>query len=231
MKVKEMPLCSRPRERLLEHGAKSLSDTELLAIILENGTKSESIIELCNKILAMYELSELDNASIAELEMFKGIGRVKAVKIKALCELSRRFYKGFCEQEKEKHKIKSAKDVFKIMQYEMLNLDREHLIALLLDSKHKVIKKETISVGTLNMSLIHPREVFKLAIKESAHAIIIVHNHPSGNPMPSDEDFHVTKILAEAGKIIGIQLVGHVIIGNNRFHSMREDSMLLKDIN
>jgi DNA repair protein RadC len=219
MKLKDMCLDNRPRERLLRVGVKNLSTAELLAIVLGSGSKGCNVLSLSEKILSTISLRDFSKKSLGDFVKIKGVGLVKASVLLSLSELSHRGER----VDFEKVKIKSPKDVFSFFKKECSSLDREVFYVVLLDTKHKVLSKEVVSVGTLNSAIIHPREVFKSAISWSAHAIILVHNHPSGDPSPSDEDREVTKILMKAGETLGIKVLDHVIIGDNDFWSFKEN--------
>ncbi|MBI4980970.1 DNA repair protein RadC [Candidatus Woesearchaeota archaeon] len=218
MRIKDFSEEQRPRERLCKHGASALSDAELLAIILKIGNKEENVIEMSQRVIAKYGLEKLASCSLSELQQIKGIGNAKACEILAAFELVKRAK--VCGA--EKRSIKSAQDVFNYFLPRMRELTQEQFRTLLLDLKNKIIKEELISLGTLNGSLIHPREVFKSAIRESANSIIIVHNHPSGDPAPSREDEEITSKLIEAGDVLGIKVLDHVIIGRDKYWSWKE---------
>lgn len=218
--IKEMPEALRPRERLQKMGSQSLSDAELLAIILGSGSQSESALALATRILLEGEgLVFLANATMEELLMLKGVGVAKATQIKAAVELGKRLAAYRLEG---KVSISSPQDAALILMEDMRFLDREHFKVMLLNTKNHCISIETISIGTLNASLVHPREVFKLAVKKSAASIILAHNHPSGDSKPSKEDIEITKRLIEAGKILGIEVLDHLILGNGNFTSLKE---------
>ncbi|MGB9839303.1 RadC family protein [Thermovenabulum sp.] len=218
VKIKDLPEEQRPRERMWTLGAEALNDAELLALILGTGTKSESALMLAQRLLkgdgGKKGLEYIYNASLEELSNLKGIGAAKAVKIKAAVEMGRRIASNFGVK---KIVINSPKDVENLLKEEMRALEKEHFRVILLDTKNKVISVEEISIGTLDSSIVHPREVFKPAIKRSSSSIILVHNHPSGDPYPSKEDIVITKRLCEAGKLLGIYVVDHIIIGNSSF--------------
>jgi len=217
--IKDMPADLRPRERLLRDGAGVLTDIELLAIILRTGTAAASAVQLAAAVLGRFgHLRGLVQASVEELSLLPGIGPAKAAQIKAALELGRRVA---ASSGAERPVIKSPEDVAGLVMEEMRHLDREHFRALLLNTRHQVIAQETISIGTLNSSAVHPRELFKNAVKRSAAALILVHNHPSGDPAPSREDLEITRRLQEAGRIIGIDVLDHVIIGDNTFVSLK----------
>jgi len=211
MRLKDIPFYNKPGYKLAKDH--KLDDAELLAIILEKGIKlDESSVELANKLLKKHKsLAGLSNLSLTELK--KEVGMVKALKIKALFELFRKTSRlkrgGF------KPTIECAEDVYNYFVDELKDKKKEHFYALLLDSKNRIIKEELISVGTLNSSLVHPREVFKEAIKNSANAIILVHNHPSGDCEPSAEDLEITEKMKEAGEIVGVKVLDHVLVGND----------------
>lgn len=214
MRMKDISEEQRPRERMQSQGATVLSDAELLAIILQQGTQEENVIDMSHRLIATYGLDKLSCCSLVELQKIKGIGPAKAMQIKAVFELNKRV-----KYQNNGKVIKTAKDVFNYCWPKMKDLDREQFRVLLLDSKNKVIKDEVVSVGTLNASIIHPREVFKTAIKESANAIILVHNHPSGDVMPSHEDKEITSKLIEGGETLNIKVMDHVIVGENEWRS------------
>ena len=216
MRIKEIALEQRPRERLKFKGAESLSDAELLAIILQNGTNGENVVDLSNRLISTFGIDKLNSLSLQELMKTKGIGLAKASKLIAAFELSKRVNSGrICEKV-----VKNPSDIASYYIEKLKDLKKEHFIAVFLDSKNKIIKDEVISVGTLNSSLVHPREVFKEAIKCSANSVILVHNHPSGNIEPSDEDCRVNKVLVETGNLVGIRVLDHLIVGNEEFVSL-----------
>jgi DNA repair protein RadC len=219
-----MPEDERPRERLLNHGAEVLSLSELLAIIIGTGTKSKNATVLAGEILAKAGgLKGIADKSVKELSDIKGVGIAKAAKIKALVELSKRFG---CIVPGERAVIRSPRDVSDALMQEMRDLDREHFKAILLNTRNQIIKFVTISIGTLNSSMVHPRELFKAAIKENSASIILVHNHPSGDPEPSKADIDITKRLVRSGLLLGIEILDHVIVAGNRYLSFREKGLL-----
>jgi len=212
IKLKDIPLENQPRERLKRSGITSLSDAELLAIILQKGTKGENVIDMCNRVLK----EEPENLSLQELKKIKGIGEAKAMQIQAIYELAKRKKKNNSDIT-----IKSANDVYQKMSF-LANKKKEYLFCLFLDAKNKIIDKpEEISVGILDASLIHPREIFKEAVKKSSKSIILVHNHPSGDTLPSQDDIKITKRLIKAGEILDVKILDHVIVGDG-FFSMLE---------
>jgi DNA repair protein RadC len=223
MKLHDIDPENRPRERFIRSGPASLSSAELLALILRTGTKNSNIIDTCNHIIARFGLEKLQDASIADLQQVKGIGTAKAMQIVSLFELNRRVN----HTRNINRKIHTARDVFEYMDGRIPDGTREHLFVLHLNTKNQIVKNDLISVGTLNASLIHPREVFKAAIRESSHAIILVHNHPSGDVEPSNADRQVTTLLKQAGSIIQIELLDHIIIGKTGWFSFRENALLV----
>lgn len=221
MNIKDMATSELPRERLIQQGEKSLSNSELLAILINTGRQGYSSIDIANDIMNQYgSLKELKHLSIDDLIKIKGFGVYKAVTLKAAFELGERM-NARCTLEKVK--IKSPQDVADMMMSKMKDLTQEHFVALFLNSKNIVIKEETIYKGTLNSSVIHPREVFNAAIRASSNSIIVVHNHPSGDVTPSNEDIATTIRLKECGHILGIDLLDHIIIGDQKFTSLVEE--------
>lgn len=223
MKMYEIPRYNRPGVRLQRMGADHLSDAELLAIVLGRGNKKENAIDMSHRILKAYNLDKLATLDLTEIRKIVDTD-VKALKINAMFELFRRtnrlLKKGF------KQKITNAQDVFNQVSDELTPMKQEHFVALYLDTKNQIIKKHMVSKGTLNASLVHPREVFNPAVKSSANSIILVHNHPSGDPTPSKEDETVTKNLVDAGELLGISILDHVVIGNDKFVSLREKGII-----
>jgi DNA repair protein RadC len=205
-----MSIENRPRERLSKYGASVLSDAELLAVILQKGTAKDNVIDMSNRLLSKYGMNKLSELSLKELQEIKGIGVAKAMQIKAVFELSKRYKLS----RNNKKPIICAKDVYEYACERILDKNKEQFMILHLDSKNRVIKDEIVSIGTLNASIIHPREVFKSAIKESVNSIILVHNHPSGDVTPSSEDEEITMRLFEAGKLLDIKVLDHVIVGD-----------------
>ncbi len=221
--IKDMPEKMRPREKLLAQGESTLNEHELLAIILGNGTRDTSALELANRLLNTYKgLRRLQEASLEELISEKGIGLAKAASIKAALEMGRRIALNM----EIRNFIKSPEDVKQMLMHEMRDYDREHFVVLYLDRKGGLIVKENVSVGGLHSSIVHPREVFKTAVRRSAASIILAHNHPSGDPAPSREDIDITRRLMEAGQIMGIEILDHVIIGENKYCSLKEKGLI-----
>jgi DNA repair protein RadC len=222
MKIKDLPQTERPYEKLEDNGASALSDAELLAIIIKNGTKDMTSIEIARQILKLDEanrgLSFLKEISIQELEQNKGIGRVKAIQIKAATELASRITRPI---KVIKTKITTPKQISDIFMEELKYLSQEVMKTVLLNTQNQVIRIITNSIGNLNTNMIEAREIFKEAVKSSAARIVLVHNHPSGDPTPSYSDINFTKKISEAGDLIGIELLDHIIIGNEVFSSLK----------
>ena len=216
MRLRDISVENRPRERLISQGVTVLSDAEILALILGSGTKNENAVDLSNRLLSHFDL--LSTSSLSELQKLKGIGVARACQLLALFEFSKRFNSSKVIGKK----ISCSKDVYDFVKSKMVDLDKEHFVVLLLDSKNRVLKEVLVSIGILNSSLVHPREVFKQAIKESANSIILVHNHPSGDVTPSKEDYEVTTKLREVGELMGIRVLDHVIVGSEGYYSFNE---------
>jgi DNA repair protein RadC len=219
MKIKEMLEDSRPRERLVKYGIENLSDAELLAIILQKGTPQENVIDVSNRVINKHGLDKLSECSLKELQEIKGIGFAKACQILALFEFNKRYN---LAKQASKH-IKSAEEVFNLFYEKLKDEKQEKFVVLMLNSKNWVIGEKVISQGTLDFSTAHPRDIFKAALKNSASRIILVHNHPSGDPTPSESDRQLTEKLIEAGELLGITVSDHVIIGNGEWWSWREE--------
>lgn len=220
MLLREIPNEDRPRERLLQLGAEALSNTELIAILLRTGTLSESAVRLAGKVLsAAGGLRNMVDLSIEQLVGIRGIGQAKAIQLQAGIELGRRLSRSGLQ---DSPAIQSPKDAADLIMDELRYLQKEHFMVLFLNTKNRVVAKETLSIGSLNASIVHPREVFRSAIKRSSASIICAHNHPSGDPTPSPEDIEVTRRLSEAGKLIGIELLDHLIVADRHFVSLKE---------
>lgn len=219
LRIRDMQKDERPRERLIKHGASALGNSELLAIILRTGTTKENVVNLCQRILSQYNLKQLSQTNLAQLMEIHGIKESKAAQIAACFEIARRL-EAFNEEAKPV--IHSPEDVYRRIYPGLRGQKKEKFIELCLDTKNQVIKEDIISIGSLNANIVHPREVFKTALAESAAHIIVAHNHPSGDPSPSKEDIEITKKLVETGKIMGIEVLDHIIIGDGRHFSMKE---------
>ena len=214
--------CQRPREKLLKYGTTILTDSELIAIILRTGNRQENVLDLTKRIIKNHNIKQLSSLNINKLKEIKGIGEAKACELTAAFELTKRLKL----TKERKNKADSPKTIAKRFIMELSNLKKEQLKGIYLNSRKEIIKEETISIGDLNNLIIHPREVFKIALEESAAAVILIHNHPSGNPKPSDEDEELTEQLANAGKMLGIELLDHIIIGANSYYSFKEKGKL-----
>ena len=218
--IRDLPTAERPREKLLKFGKDSLSNRELLAIILRVGTRQISALGLADEVLVHFgSLRNLQEASCEELQAIEGIGLAKAAQILAALELGRRVQASL----KTSSIIRTPKDASDLVMEKLRYLDREVMQLLILDTKNQVIATPLVSVGILDASMVHPREVFKDCIRRSAASVILVHNHPSGDPTPSDNDIKVTDRLRRAGEILGIDVLDHIIIGDNRFVSLKEE--------
>ncbi|HZX21077.1 MAG TPA: DNA repair protein RadC [Clostridia bacterium] len=223
--IKNMPTSERPREKMLTCGCQGLSNAELLAIILSAGTREKTAIDLARGILNMSNegLRSLTNCTIEELMQIKGVGLAKASQVLAAVELGKRIA---LTTNVNNYKIQGPEDVGNLLMEEMRYLNKEIFNIILLNTKNNVIAIENISVGSLNASIVHPREVFNIAIRRSSSAIILAHNHPSGDPKPSTEDINITKRLMEAGSIVGINVLDHIIIGDGIYFSMKEKEII-----
>ena len=222
--IKDLPPSERPRERLLTNGTMSLSDADLLAILLRSGTREETVVQLAERILVeMGGLQGLPRSGVDDFLSIKGLGPAKAVTLLAAAELATRLKDS---KRTESVTISSPSDAAGLMMEEMRHYLREHFCVVLLDTKNKVMGVEEISVGSLNTSLVHPREVFRPAIRKACASVILIHNHPSGDPTPSREDLEVTRRLTEAGKLMGIEVLDHLVIGDGKFISFREKGLL-----
>ena len=219
LRIEDMAAEERPSNRLMSNGATSLSNAELLSIILKSGSVAENAINLSQRVLSQFDLKQLSAINVPQLMKIHGIKSGKAVQIVACFELARRL-ETFDGQ--SKFKINSPEDVYRRLYPTMRELKKEHFIELCLDTKNQVLREDTISIGSLNANVVHPREVFRTALMESASSIIVSHNHPSGDPTPSREDIEITKKLVETGKIMGISVLDHVIIGDGKHFSMKE---------
>ncbi len=218
--VRDLPLSERPRERLVKLGTEALSVQELLALVLGRGTKGESVVLTAQKLLSKFgNLKNIASASIEELTQVKGIGVAKATQLKAALELGKRMEEHL--QDADKLTIRSPEDVVMAVKNKLKGKKKEHFVALSLDTRNHLIDIHTISIGSLDSSIVHPREVFKEAIACSAASVIFVHNHPSGDPSPSEDDIRLTRRLAEVGDIMGIEVLDHIIVCDTSYSSMK----------
>ncbi|HSU79566.1 MAG TPA: DNA repair protein RadC [Candidatus Angelobacter sp.] len=224
IKVRDVPIEERPRERLVKFGAHACSNQELLAILLRTGSREESVIQLAERLLTtMKGITNLREATVEELIKIKGIGPIKAIQLLATIELGKRLLN---ERREEKHAIRSPKDGADYVMEDLRHLSQEHFVALYLNTKNQVIHQQTVFIGSLNASIVHPREVFKEALKRSAASLLCFHNHPSGDPTPSREDIEVTKRLVDCGIMLGIEVLDHIIIGDKKYVSLKEKGLV-----
>jgi DNA repair protein RadC len=218
--IMDLPISERPRERLLQYGASALSTAELLAIILRTGTRDMNVIRLAHHLLVTYNnLAGLVRASTAELASAKGLGPAKVTQLKAALELGRRM---LIESPEERPQVRSPSDAANLVMSEMGLLEQEHLRVMLLDTRNRVLATPTIYVGSLNTSLIRVGELFREAIRANCASLIVLHNHPSGDPTPSPEDVAVTRQIVDAGKLLDVEVLDHLVIGRQRFVSLKE---------
>ena len=223
-KITRWPEKERPRERLLQHGPQSLAEAELLGILLGKGTRKKTAVDLARELLDRYQsLQKLFSRSPSELMKVKGIGSAKAATLCAAFELVRRF-----QSQKEGPKItfKRSADVASHYLPLMRDLRKEVFKVILLNRANRLIKDVTISEGTLEASIVHPRDVFREALLEPAAGVILIHNHPSGNPSPSEEDLRITKQLVEAGRLLGIKVYDHIILAGESYRSLADEGLI-----
>jgi len=221
--IRDLPARERPRERLREYGAASLSNAELLAIVLRTGAAAESVLDLATKLLAHFGgLVGLARAGFGELCQVHGLGEAKASQLKAALELGRRLISTTAE---ERVVVRSPQDVANLLQAEMALLDQEQLRVVLLNTKNQVMGVREVYRGSVNTSLLRPSELFRDAVRENCPALVVVHNHPSGDPTPSAEDVEVTKQIVEAGKLLDIEVLDHLIIGQQKYISLKEKGL------
>lgn len=224
--VRDLPRSERPRERLLRHGADRLSSQELLALVIGRGVSKRSVMTIAQELMARFgSIQGISNATIEELSHIKGIGTAKAAQLKAVFELGKRQE---LEREAvyESYDIKDPQSVVRAVRGTIKDKAKEHFKLILLNTRNKIIGLSTVSIGTLSASLVHPREVFKDAIRHSASSVVMAHNHPSGDPEPSEEDLKITRRLVESGKILGIEVLDHIIIGKDTFISLKMKGLL-----
>jgi len=224
VRIKDMPPEERPRERLARLGGEALSTSELLAIILRTGSRGETALDVANKLLKIYNNSLIDlfSADVNELSKIRGVGFTKAVQLKAVFELYNRLN---MFKDEEKIYINSPEDAYSILR-PLGFLDKEHFVILSLNTRNRLVAKDKISVGSLNANIVDPKQIFKIALLRNAASIILAHNHPSGDPSPSDGDIEITKKIIEAGKLFDIEVQDHIIIGKDGFVSLREIGIL-----
>lgn len=222
--IHDLPISERPRERLQKFGAEALSAQEILALILGRGIAGESVMVTAQRLLSQFgSLKGMANASVEELSQVKGIGPAKASQIKAAFELANRL-EGYPELGK-KPVVKTPDEVVSLVRGKLKDKKKEHFLVLLLDTRGQLIKISEISIGSLDSSIVHPREVFKEAISASAASVILVHNHPSGVPEPSKDDIKLTERLVQTGEVIGIEVLDHIVISNNNYVSLKREGL------
>lgn len=218
--MKNIPKIDRPREKLIQYGPEKLSNSELLALLLRSGNKDVNAIELAGKILKKFGAKELPNLNFKDLKKIPGLGPAKACEIVACFELGKRLLK-----DKKAQIFLTPKEIWEELK-DLKNHKKEHFVIFYLDSRNQEIKRETISIGSLNANLVHPREVFEPAVRNLTAQIILAHNHPSGDPEPSEDDLEITKRLVESGKILGIEVIDHIIVAKNDFFSFKERKLI-----
>ncbi len=220
MKIKDTPEFTRPREKLIERGPSTLSDPELLAILIRTGFQGKNAIEVAKLLLTDINLKDLGNISVPSLSKMKGIGVSRATSILAAAELGRRMI-----ESEELPTVKTTTDVLQLIHF-IRNKSKEHSVALYLDARQRLIKMHTISIGILDATIMHPRETFVEAIRNNASKILLAHNHPSGDPTPSDEDIKMTERLKLAGEILHIPVLDHIIVSKTKHFSLKEHNLM-----
>jgi len=222
--IHDLPRAERPRERLRNFGPEALSAQELLALVIGRGVSKKSVMTIAQELLSRFgNIKAISEATIEELSQIKGIGFAKAAQIKACFELGKRQE---LEPEMKNFDIQNPQDIVKAIQSSIKDKAKEHFKLILLNTRSKIIGVSTVSIGTLNSNLVHPREVFKEAISHSAASVVLAHNHPSGDHEPSEDDLAITKRLVESGKILGIEVIDHIVISKNGFFSFKEKGLL-----
>lgn len=225
--IKNWPEIERPRERLIRHGPEMLSDAHLLAILLRTGRQKTSAVEMANHLLMQFGgLAGLKQVSVPELCSVNGIGPAKAAQILASLELGRR---SLAQPLNLGLRALSSRDIYHHYHPLLRDVKKEHFKLLMFDGKNRLIKEMTISTGSLSLNIVHPREVFKPAVRESASSVILLHNHPSGDPTPSPEDRELTRRLVKAGRIMGIKVLDHIVIGDGRYFSFADQGREIHD--
>ncbi len=220
--VGDLPRVDRPREKLVKKGSSALSDAELLAVIVGRGTRGAGVLQIAEDMMSSFGTTKLPSVSLSDLQRIRGVGLAKACQLMACMELGRRI---FCPENELSALVKQPEDAAALSR-ELSVARKEHFCTLYLDTRNRLIKKETISIGTLNASLVHPREVFHPAVECLAASVILVHNHPSGDAEPSREDLLLTKRLVAAGEIMGIDVLDHVIVARRSFVSLKERKLM-----
>ena len=219
--LKDLPPSDRPREKLIEFGAENLTDSELIAILIRTGTSGKNAVDLARELINHFNgLENLSKASVEELSSFKGLGKAKAITLKAAFELSRRV------KNVRFTRISSPRDAYEILKPSFSHKETEHFGTITLNRKGFLINVHTISVGGVGRTAVTPKEVFKPAVRDLAEAVILFHNHPSGDPTPSREDVEITRRLIEAGKLLGIEVLDHIVVGREGFVSLKEEGIV-----
>lgn len=228
--VRDMPVEERPRERLARLGPEAVSAQELLAVVLGRGVVGQSVMNLAQELLSKFgSLRGVVDASLEQLQEVTGLGPAKALQLKACLEIARRVVKEDVKKEETRNRSKavaSAQDVFEVVSPLVGNYKKENFFVVSFDNRNRVLGVDRVAVGTVNANLVHPRETFEVAIRRNAAHIAVAHNHPSGDPQPSESDIVVTKRLAEAGKLMGIQLLDHVIFSKTNVYSFKENGLV-----
>jgi DNA repair protein RadC len=222
MKIKDLPKSDRPREKLAAKGAENLKDSELLAILLRTGRAGKNVIEIASLILSKHSKKRLLQMTYEDLLKVKGINSAKATTLLAAFELSKRALE---VDDSSLPVIATPKDAVAQLS-ELRQNKKEHFVVLYLNARNQLVHKETISIGTLNTNLVHPREVFEPALRHSAANVMVAHNHPSGDPEPSEDDLEITKRLTEAGKMMGVEIMDHIVVSKNGHFSFKEEKLL-----
>ncbi len=224
--IKSLPIEENPREKAVNYGIEILNNVELLALILRTGNKNENVLELASRLLnEVGGMSKLSNVNYSFLVSLKGIKKAKAIQLLAVIELCKRITK---EHKKEK-KISEPLDIYLYLKNKLMLLKQEHFMVICLDSQNHIIKEKNVFIGSLNMSVVTPREVFKEAISMNSAKIVLAHNHPSGYATPSKEDIEITNLFYKLGDMMSIEVVDHVIIGWNQFYSMKSNRIYYDD--
>jgi DNA repair protein RadC len=224
--VHDLPAGERPRERLVKFGVESMSLQELLAVVLGRGVQGMSVIDMAQELVGKFEtLEKMSDASIAELKDTRGMGVAKATQLKAVFELARRLNEENSGK-KSGAVIKSPEDAVRAVGTFLQGKKREHFLVISLDTRNHLIETHVISIGSLDSSIVHPREVFNPVIKDHAAAVILVHNHPSGNPDPSEEDIRLTRQLVESGRMLGIDVLDHIVVCDTAHYSMKDKNII-----
>ena len=222
--IRNLPISERPRERLEKYGASNLSNEELIAIIIKTGTKEKSVKDLANEILSkIKKISDFTEISINSITKIKGIGKAKAIELLAAIELGKRVY---FDKDIDTISFTNAESIYEYYKIKLFNKKQEYFYVVYLDNKKNFITDKILFIGTINMSVVHPREIYKEAYLNSASYIICIHNHPSGDPYPSKEDINLTNRISEIGKITAIPLLDHIVIGKNKYYSFFENNGL-----